>query len=558
MGADPDIEHFIQYSSILTEEKRRKLIGDIVATFNGNDRAREINSDDPIERGIHEQFRALISNLDLLDACQQYPEIAHDVTIKFIKGINDSATNDTRVNPFHEEEEMHVKYQQKKDDAFLKSYDTLDSYLASQYAPEEIDLPFYARAARELTKLHERVSDNEIISDEKPEIEAEEPVFKGIKTNDELRDKLQGFKQEIMADWRGHLEKKKQDHILEEIDKARKEACKELYSNIEKFRKMMKVLNPFSKELGRLWDLSKGNWKAIDFDIITQYAALLEKQKSLQKLAEMLGRLHSAERNLEEQQIEVRKIRYFQKIDHSQKSEIVSVHESDDLQYCLPQELVLLGSPDTEMLFYLKFAEKKLLTYQLINRTSEEVHFAERQNAWLPEKNKRGPIIICVDTSGSMHGTPETIAKTMCFALLRIALLENRQCFLISFSTEIETLEMTSFNKSYTSLIQFLTHSFQGGTDGTPALVAALHQIKIKNYEKADVLMISDFVMDEVTAQVVQGIESAKKRGTKFHSLVISSEANPAVMAIFDNSWLYDPNNKAVITQMVQNLRLKV
>lgn len=561
---NPEFKPFIEFAPILTKEQRIAFVQYIEGRLEGQIAKSTKETGSSIESGLYQQFESLLSNPDLSDACMHHPEIARDVAINFINAIARASKEGINSHPFQEEENKFNENQEKAQNTFVNEYDVVDGFLSNIYSSDEINLPFYTRAARELKDRQVKISSSrkkkkpiqeEIGVENKP---TEEPLFKDIKSKADLNVKIQGFKKEMMKDWGGLLEKKIQDYILAEIDKARESYCKKLYENIEKFRKMMKILDPFSNELGRLWDLSKGDWHAIGLDILSQFAALLEKQDAIQKLAEMLGRLHEAEKELEEQEIEVEKIRYARKIDHSQKSEIVSVHESDDLQYCLPQELVMLGSPDTEMLFYLKFAEKKLLTYQLINRTSEKVHYSERQTAWLPGKNKRGPIIICVDTSGSMHGTPEIVAKTMCFALLRIALLENRQCFLISFSTAIETLELTNFNRSYASLIQFLTHSFYGGTDATPALAEALHQINSKNYEKADVLMVSDFIMDQVGAQVMQGIESAKKNGTKFHSLVVSSNANPSVLEIFDNSWIYDPDSKTVITQMVQNLRLKV
>ena len=38
-----------------------------------------------------------------------------------------------------------------------------------------------------------------------------------------------------------------------------------------------------------------------------------------------------------------------------------------------------------------------------------------------PEALERGPIILCLDTSGSMHGAPENIAKAVVIAALRVA-----------------------------------------------------------------------------------------------------------------------------------------
>ena len=59
----------------------------------------------------------------------------------------------------------------------------------------------------------------------------------------------------------------------------------------------------------------------------------------------------------------------------------------------------------------------------------------EQEEVSVEKKEPKGPIIVCVDTSGSMQGTPENIAKTVTFALSKIAIEEERKCYLISFST---------------------------------------------------------------------------------------------------------------------------
>ena len=173
----------------------------------------------------------------------------------------------------------------------------------------------------------------------------------------------------------------------------------------------------------------------------------------------------------------------------------------------------------------------------------------------VPKKSKKGPIIICVDTSGSMHGTPEYVAKVLCFAILRIALLEKRDCFLISFSTSIKTLEITDFNKSLPKLIEFLMFSFHGGTDAIPALIESIHQLETKKFEKADILMISDFIMDSVDSSTEKRINKAKEKGTKFHSLVISSVGNPQALKIFDNNWFYQLNDYNSFKPILKNIR---
>ena len=97
-----------------------------------------------------------------------------------------------------------------------------------------------------------------------------------------------------------------------------------------------------------------------------------------------------------------------------------------------------------------------------------------------------------------MHGTPEQVAKTLCFALLKIAIQENRKCYLISFSTGIQTLNLTDLKNSLNLILDFLSMSFHGGTDASPALEEALRMLNTNDYKEADVLMISDFVMSSL------------------------------------------------------------
>ena len=48
--------------------------------------------------------------------------------------------------------------------------------------------------------------------------------------------------------------------------------------------------------------------------------------------------------------------------------------------------------------------------------------------------NRAGRSLSRVDTSGSMGGFNEQCAKAFCLALMRIALADNRRCFIMLFS----------------------------------------------------------------------------------------------------------------------------
>ncbi len=63
--------------------------------------------------------------------------------------------------------------------------------------------------------------------------------------------------------------------------------------------------------------------------------------------------------------------------------------------------------------------------------------------------------------------------------------------------------------------------SFNGGTDATPAMREALRMLATADYKKADVIMLSDFVMSAFDKTTQEQIVKAKENRTKFHSLVV-------------------------------------
>ena len=365
------------------------------------------------------------------------------------------------------------------------------------------------------------------------------------------KSKLGAFKDSILGEWERRLFEKETAYELGVIEKMRAEYCKQLYEQLEKYRKLVAALSPLTNELGRLWDLSKNVWQKTDLDILARYAEFLEREGSIQKLTEMLGRMDSAEREL---RAEERKEKVFEtewKAEHATKAELVGIHESDDLSNALPTEVALLADQPTETYFFKKFAEKKLMTWEYEAQILAEKESLEKAIVARPEKKERGPVIICVDTSGSMHGEPETIAKTVAFAILRIALREDRACYLISFSTGIQTLKLNDLRESLDKLIDFLKMSFHAGTDPEPALSEALSQLKDGEYKDADILVISDFIMDNLSQKMVKDIEGAKKRKNRFHSLVISKSPNPKVLSVFDNNWAFDLGGSTRIRELV-------
>ena len=403
-------------------------------------------------------------------------------------------------------------------------------------APSSLDFDFYKNAFNEQKKIKKNKEEKEIIS------------WKS-------KEKLEVLQRNFLSDMEKNLIERKNKWEQERIEKARKEFLEELYKKIEKFIRLEKLLSPFINHMGRLWDLSNGIFEESGFEIFDTFAKLLENDESLQELAEILGKQSRAQSTFEKELRDKVVIKSEWKPKNAYRGEINGLKYSNDISCVLPSELALLRNPATKKLFQLKFAQKQLLSYNYRSKEEIEKERVEQEEVSVEKKEPKGPIIVCVDTSGSMQGTPENIAKTVTFALSKIA-IEERKCYLISFSTGIETLDLTDFSEgaSIGKLVSFLRKSFNGGTDATPALKHSLEMLQKNDYKNADVLMISDFVMDTLPTDLVNSIEEEKKKNTCFYSLVIGSSGNQNTIKAFNHNWLYDMSNPNATRHLVEQL----
>ena len=369
-------------------------------------------------------------------------------------------------------------------------------------------------------------------------------------------EQLEVLRRNFIGDMERNLVDRKHKWEQERIDEMRRKFLEDLYKRIQNFMRLEKVLSPFINDLGRLWDLSAGVFETSGFEILERFAKILEQDQSLQELAEILGKQNRAQSVFEKELRDKVVVKSEWHPQHAYRGEIKGICYSNDISTVLPSELALMKNPATKKLFQLRFAQKQLMSFDFqrkVQRTREETI---QEEVSIEKKEPKGPIIICVDTSGSMHGTPENIAKTVTFALSKIAIEEERKCYLISFSTGIETLELSDFKKGdgIERLVRFLQMSFNGGTDASPALRHAVEMLQKDGYKNADVLMISDFVMGELPNDLVASIKAEKEKNTDFYSLVIGTSGNQGTIGCFNHNWLYDTTDAHASRRLVEQL----
>lgn len=368
-------------------------------------------------------------------------------------------------------------------------------------------------------------------------------------------EKIETLRRNFINDMEQNLIERKNMWEQNRIDEMRKAFLEELYKKIDNFIRLEKLLSPFIKTLGHLWDLSESTFETSGFEILEQFLILLDQDESLRELAELLGKQTRAQSLFEKEIRDKVVIKSEWHPKPAYRGEIDGLRYSNDISSVLPSELALLKNTAAKKLFQLKFAQKQLLSFKYQNDVLDSKEENIQEETSVEKQEPKGPIIICVDTSGSMHGTPENIAKTITFALSKIAIEEERKCYLISFSTSIETLDLTDFSANpIGKLVQFLRMSFHGGTDATPALKHAVKMLSENEWKNADVLMISDFVMQSLNNDIKTQIESAQEDNTNFHSLVIGTSGNNGAINSFDHNWFYDTNNPQANRHLVEQI----
>ena len=223
-------------------------------------------------------------------------------------------------------------------------------------------------------------------------------------------------------------------------------------------------------------NFSYADLKACNDDFIG-LAQMLQNNAQIKELARKMGRNYISE----EKKKQV-------KIPQASKSEVHGTHRSDDLMRMLPSELLNLEDETLEALFYARLLEKNLLSYELKGVTF--INGEETETC----KKRTGPVVACLDTSGSMQGAPLLKAKALLLAIANILKQEDRSLHVLLFGStgEIREFSMAGTNNS-AGLLKFLQQGFGGGTDFETPLKHAFELIASQeDYKKADVLMISD------------------------------------------------------------------
>lgn len=231
-------------------------------------------------------------------------------------------------------------------------------------------------------------------------------------------------------------------------------------------------------------------------------AKLLDGNRKLSEIAKLAGRFQAEAKKAQRN-----------KIKHGYE-EVVDIETGNNIERLLPSEIVKLGDETLELLFYKGYCEQALLQYRLEST----------------EKQSKGPIVFCIDNSGSMSGQREIWSKAIMLAIAQIAMDQRRTFEVIHFDSRIQRKDVFPAGTSDPEkLIESCAFFSQGGTDITCALRDGIRDIR-KGEEgvdlnKADLICITDG-QDHIPEDVKKQLKGEfKELGVSLFSIILGGDA---------------------------------
>ena len=305
---------------------------------------------------------------------------------------------------------------------------------------------------------------------------------------------------------------------------------------------------------GRGWDLSKGILTTAGWRDFVAYRKLIRDHPQLKKVISILGQKQQTTLAYKQSRITSDNMLITEKKPVKTESPLSTqgVTRSGDIARMLPQEAAFLGHPKLHMLWHVRRAENALLSYQVEGVLSDhqpDIPTPEKSHRYSSPSRakKKGPIILCIDTSGSMHGEPEQLAKAICLEVIRQAASLGQPCLLFAFSGPGQLLEQSlSFDRDgLKSIIRFLQQTFHGGTDIREPFTRALEKITERHWRHADILLVSDGrfpVPEHLTKKLA---DAQKQEGLRIFGITVGHWSSSSMEAVCQT--VYRVNTKVSI-----------
>lgn len=311
---------------------------------------------------------------------------------------------------------------------------------------------------------------------------------------------------------------------LEEAKRLYEEKYNELQTIVPKTERaeVVNILKKAKEAVGEVQDFlqSFGLEQSSEF-IRSSYQdklKLLEKLRNspkLQKIARMSGKYRRMA--ILSQREKIRR----------GNNEFVKIDIGNDLARIIPLEYLKFLDDDLNTVFMKNYVEGSLL----------QAEFGIR------EKKQQGPVVCCIDSSGSMSGEAEIWSKAVALGLLEICKIQKRSFVAIHFDSSPKSQLMfqeflIGHQNDPTKLIELAEIFLGGGTAFEPPLELARDKImQQKAFEKADIIFITDGESAVRDSWLKDFLAWKKEKAVKIHSILITvSWASDVTLKEFSDS----------------------
>ena len=304
------------------------------------------------------------------------------------------------------------------------------------------------------------------------------------------------------------------------------------------------------------WDALKGHLRSREWQEAKRLAALMAQRPELGALLRRIGRAQRSIAPLQppapqEEDEGLREPVGLQAVETmlpDSPGELRGIRLGDRIERLLGSELQQLRHPVLHKLWRARKAEARLLTYDsqaLLVDWRPDPQTPPRQRPSPPTSHhlERGPMIICLDTSGSMRGAPESIAKAVVLEAVRVAHRERRGCTVIAFGGPDEVIERElDFSAvGFERLMQLIGQGFDGGTDVQTPIERALQRVQQRQWASADVLIVSDGEFGCTRATLDQLDAAREQLGLRVFGLLIGDRETMGLLEVADEiHWVRD------------------
>lgn len=304
------------------------------------------------------------------------------------------------------------------------------------------------------------------------------------------------------------------------------------------------------------WDALRGLLRSTEWREVMRIRALIERLPELACILRALGRarptdevsessqvLQAVVEQAEVQRSESRRVRV-----PDLPGETRGVQRSGRIARMLPAEAMLLGHPRLRLVWHARRAERTLLAYEDDDHLREDclrpAAVLRPSQRPAPERRlERGPMLVCVDTSGSMQGGAEAVAKAVVLEAVRCAHAQRRACRVYAFGgpDEVVEMELGVDAEGVGRLARFLGQGFGGGTDICGPLERAIARLDEAGWALADLLIASDGEFGATPALAARVEAARRERGLRVQGILIGDRETIGLLELADDiHWVRD------------------